>query len=174
MGSKLSEKRLGEMKVKRSWTDDQVDRLKRFARTVAWLESNGNPKAVQANGPGRGKYQYEIKEGSGASSTARKRYENYYAKSKELPTEEENKFLKDSDPDLTNYSEDLQDCIFYVNHYMGKTPMNDVVSGKITFEDAWIAYHWSGDKAEVPAKKAMYQRRVAESKYKQYMGSEYV
>lgn len=174
MDNKVSEKLLGQMKDKRSWSDDQIDTLRRFARTVAWLESNGNPKAVQANGPGRGKYQYEIKEGSGASSTARQRYENYHNKYNLDLSEEEKKFLADPDPNMIEYSEDFQDAVFYMNHYMGKTPMNDVVSGNISFEDAWIKYHWAGNPDEIPDKKAMYQRRTAETEYKKYMEKLYV
>jgi hypothetical protein len=42
----------------------------------------------------------------------------------------------------------MQDAIFYADKAMGNMPVGDLVKGKLSHENAWADYHWSGDPKE--------------------------
>ena len=55
---------------------------------------------------------------------------------------------KDPNPDFSKLSESLQDDIFYADKAMGKLPVDALVKGELSQEEAWADYHWAGNLKE--------------------------
>lgn len=147
----------------RGWTPGQADVLRRYAGQVAAVESNCNPTACQVGGgPGRGKYQFELAAGgSGANTVARTRMARFtyrHGAYLRFPLEDD-AVLQQDDPDFSRLSEDAQDVIFLANADMHpKFKLDDLVTGKLSFEDAWIRYHWAGPERDEKARRAHWRR----------------
>ena len=162
----LSNSVLNTIAERRGWTPDQIANVKAFADYVSWIESNRDALAIQEGGPGRGKYQYELNEGgSGRNLDSQRNYKIFQPRTNQIITEEEQRFLDDPDPDMSQYSEELQDAVFYADYSTGDVPLADIANGKISFQDAWLQYHWKG--AELGSdgynkKKAYAQKREDE------------
>lgn len=137
--------------------------LQKHSQEVAQIESGGDFKAIQKQrkdnkptGPGRGLYQYEVSEntlggvaGSGAAATALTRYYNFYNKYKqEIPKQykEELNLLNKDNPDFSKLSKELQQEIFYADKERSPLPLDDLASGKLSLKDAYVDYHWIGNK----------------------------
>jgi hypothetical protein len=141
----LSNSVLNTIAERRGWTPDQMANVKGFADYVAWIESNRDALAIQEGGPGRGKYQYELnKGGSGRNLDSQGYYKIFQPRTNQIITEEEQRFLDDPDPDMSQYSEELQDAVFYADYSTGDVPLADIANGEISFQDAWLQYHWKG------------------------------
>lgn len=140
---------LDALASKRGWSDDEKKRFSDFATAVGRTESNLDPQAYQRKGgPGRGKYQFEVaKGGSGANTVAVQRYKNFLKQyeAKDVLSDKDWEVLQSPDPDFAQLSESAQDAMFYANHAMHpKHPVSKVAKGEMSFEDAWIKYHWAG------------------------------
>ena len=159
----LYEKALGALAKTRGWTDAQCDVLRAYAECVAAVESNCDPEACQAGGgPGRGKYQFELMEGgSGAASVARNRLAKFSFKHGVHFdfNKADLEVLQSDDPDFSKLSEDAQDAIFVANaDRHPRFRLDDLMSGKTSFEDAWVKYHWAGGESQEPARREHWRR----------------
>lgn len=147
----------------RGWTPDQCEILLDYARRVAEVESNGDPAACQiGGGPGRGKYQFELMDGgSGAAAVARTRLGRFqYRHGIHFDfTAQDMAVLRADDLDCSKLSEDAQDALFIANaDGHPKFRLDDLVSGRVCFEDAWIRYHWAGGSDQERARREHWQR----------------
>tara|TARA_R100000995_G_scaffold24951_3_gene10757 strand:+ start:3421 stop:8517 length:5097 start_codon:yes stop_codon:yes gene_type:complete len=141
------------------YTDEEIQELKNYGSSVALVESDRKPSAVQivagkAVGAGRGKYQYEVSineldstlGGSGANKTALQRYKNFH-KMYNIPlTARDQEIIDeiDNNLDFSTLSEQEQDAIFYADQAMGSLSLEDLVTGKISYNDAWYTTHYAG------------------------------
>ena len=50
----------------------------------------------------------------------------------------------DNNLDFSTLTEDEQDAIFYADQAMGKLPLVDLLTGKLSENDAWYLYHYAG------------------------------
>ena len=141
------------------YTDEEIQELKNYGSSVALVESDRKPSAVQivagkAVGAGRGKYQYEVSineldstlGGSGANKTALQRYKNFH-KMYNIPlTARDQEIINeiDNNLDFSTLSEQEQDAIFYADQAMGSLSLKDLVTGKISYNDAWYTTHYAG------------------------------
>ena len=137
----------------RNYTDEEIQVLQQHADYVSNAESDRIPDRIQmGGGPGRGKYQYEIstknKPGQQGAKTAVNRYINFKKDKKLTLTKEDKQLMQNKNPDFSKLSEDMQDAIFYADKAMGNMPVGDLVKGKLSHENAWADYHWSGDPEE--------------------------
>lgn len=138
--------------------------LRMHGEEVAQIESNNRFDAVQrqrdtnqTTGPGRGLFQYEVAEnamggakGSGASKTALTRYKQFYKHyGQEIPQEyaEELKRVNQDNPDFSKLSRELQEEIFYADKERGKMPLDELATGQLTLKDAYVDYHWIGNRS---------------------------
>ena len=141
------------------YTDEEIENLESYAYNVALAESDHIVNAIQKvggkeAGPGRGKYQYEISVneldstlgGSGANKTALQRYKNFHEMYNIPLTERDQEIIDeiDNNLDFSTLSESEQDAIFYANQAMGKLSLEDLVTGKISHNDAWYTTHYKG------------------------------
>lgn len=141
------------------YTVEEMQELKSYASNVALVESDRNPNAIQiingkAIGAGRGKYQYEISvneldsslSGSGANKTALQRYANFHETFNIPLTARDQEIIDeiDNNLDFSTLSEQEQDAIFYANQAMGMLSLEDLVTGKISHNDAWYTTHYAG------------------------------
>ena len=147
----------------RNWSDDETAILNSFANLVSYAESDNQADRLQdSGGPGRGMYQYEIGESEGAS-TGRNRFFNFVKDNNIKVPVEYLDLLGEQGPtsiDFSSLPQDLQTAIFYADK--AKHPefsLNDLVSGKLSFEDAWADYHWAGDPTEREAKVDYFLRK---------------
>ena len=147
----------------RNWSDEETAILNSFANLVGYAESDNQADRLQdSGGPGRGMYQYEIGESQGAS-TGRNRFFNFAKDNNINVPEEYLGLLGEQGPTSVDFSklpQDLQTAIFYADK--AKHPefsLNDLVSGKLSFEDAWADYHWAGDPTEREAKVDYFLRK---------------
>lgn len=148
----------------RGWDDAKWRTFWDWAARVAIIESNDNPEAVQQpSGPGRGKYQYELKKGgSGANLTARNRFYRLVDADVLEPTVRRE--LNKLDPDFSKLPEETQDAIFLADkHFSPVTILGDLVRHKISFQDAWLDWHWMGAPEDRPSKVYMWQSRFGGS-----------
>ena len=152
---------------KRGWTPEQVNIFEQWRNNVGQMESNNDPSVKQkGGGPGRGKYQYELKQGgSGANETAVKRFEQYLKKNNisisALPKEDQLELLT-PDPDFSKLSSETQDMIFLADKALAKdAALNDLVTGKIGQDEAWAKWHWKGKEEDVQSKMKQWDRNVA-------------
>ena len=141
---------LQSIQNERKYNEEQINELKKHSSLVGFMESDNIFDRVQiGGGPGRGKYQYEIKgsiDGSGASKTAANRYIKYKTDRGLKLTETDLILQKDNNPDFSKYSEDLQNAVFYADKAMGLLPVDDLVNKKLSHEEAWVDYHLIGNK----------------------------
>jgi len=138
--------------------------LRMHGEEVAQIESNNRFDAVQkqrdtnqTKGPGRGLFQYEVSEnamggakGSGASKTALTRYKQFYEHyGQEIPQEfkEELNRVNSDNPDFSKLSRELQEEIFYADKERGKMPLDELASGQLSLKDAYVDYHWIGNRS---------------------------
>ena len=131
----------------RGFSDEEMEKLKEYSTSVGYTESdNIADRAQESGGPGRGKYQYELstEKGSGANKTALQRYENFLTKHKLEMNARDLEIINSKNLDFSTLSEDEQDAIFYADQAMGNLPLADLVSGKLSFDDAWYTYHYAG------------------------------
>jgi len=153
---------------KRDWTPEQVAVFEQWRNNVGQIESNNNPSIKQVGGgPGRGKYQYELKAGgSGANIDAVTRLKRYLKKNglslSDLPYSDHLELMTD-DPDFSKLSSDTQDMIFLADKSLSaNTPLNDLVAGAIGQDEAWAQWHWKGAAENKQSKLDQWQRNVGE------------
>ena len=152
---------------KRNWNPDQISVFENWRNSVGQIESNNIPTRTQGDSPkgiGRGKYQYETSKGSATNKTATNRLKSFLKKNnfsiKDLP-ESDRKVLSKGDPDFSLLSEDTQDIIFLADKSEApETKLNDLVSGAISPDDAWIKWHWKGSKKEAEKKREQWFRNL--------------
>jgi len=152
---------------KRGWSDEQTSVFEAWRSGVGKVESNNIADRLQGDdekGIGRGKYQYESTRGSGTNKTALNRLVSLLKihgySLKDLP-ENDRLELEKPDPDFAKLSEGTQDMAFLADKSMAKeTKLNDLVEGKINFDDAWINWHWKGQKDQAEAKKEQWAKNV--------------
>jgi len=145
----LSEQILSTIQKNRGWSSEELNALKEFSNSVSKAESDNKIDVHQyGGGPGRGKYQYEIGDEQGAS-TARNRLLNF-AKDNNITIPQ--KYLDllgkqgTQSIDFSALPEDLQTALFFADK--AKHPefkLDDLVSGRLSPVDAWLAYHWAGE-----------------------------
>ena len=151
---------------KRGWSPEESNVFRVHKDLVGWTESDNIPTRTQGDNPtgiGRGKYQVEMdslrreaakdnpeeykkyKDFGGSSSVYVNRYKNF-KKINNIPlTEREIQLFKNKDLDFSKVPEDLQDAMFYTDKLMKKNfPVNDLVKGKLSHNDAWYKYHYAG------------------------------
>jgi hypothetical protein len=155
----LSEQILSTIQKNRGWSSEELNALKEFSNSVSKAESDNKIDVHQyGGGPGRGKYQYEIGDEQGAS-TARNRLLNF-AKDNNITIPQ--KYLDllgkqgTQSIDFSALPEDLQTALFFADK--AKHPefkLDDLVSGRLSPVDAWLAYHWAG-KQELREEKKQY------------------
>ena len=156
--------------IKNTRGNNVANALASHANQVAEIESKNNAKARQLikrnnefvpDGPGRGKYQYEMKYAGGSNSnkTALTRYKQFMKNNNlEIPKEYTN-LLNKEDVDFSTLPERLQDDIFYADKNEGAIPLDDLATGKLTSEDAWLKYHWAGKEKDAASKRKMWKNR---------------
>ena len=148
----MSTKVLGAIKNERGYTEEEIKVLKEHANQVGFMESDNIPDRKQIDGgPGRGKYQYEIKgsiDGSGANQTAVTRYKNFLKRHNIKPTERDVEIISSKNLDFSTLSEDEQDAIFYADKAMGMLPIDNLVRGRLSQAEAWVDYHHAGKKED--------------------------
>jgi hypothetical protein len=154
---------------RRGWSEDQMMMFDQWRYNVAEVESNNDPIRLQGDDPkgyGRGKYQYEVSrgKGSGTNKTALNRLKKFLGRFdyelSALPKQDQKELLT-KDPDFAKLSEDTQDLLFLADKSEApETNLNALVNGNIDLDDAWIQWHWKGNKKEIPKKKSMWQRNT--------------
>jgi hypothetical protein len=165
---------------KRGWTPEQTNLFRQFADDVGWVEADSIPTRTQNDDPkgiGRGKYQVEMdslrreaaknnpeqykryKDLTGSSSVYVNRYKNYKAKNNLPLTKEEIELFKNKDLDFSQIPEDLQDAMFYTDKLQKPNfAVDDLVTGKISPNDAWYKYHYAG---KDESKRNLFNERLA-------------
>jgi len=165
---------------KRGWTPEQTKLFSQFADDVGWVEADSIPTRTQNDDPkgiGRGKYQVEMdslrreavknnpeeykkyKDLTGSSSVYVNRYKNYKAKNNLPLTKEEIELFKNKDLDFSKIPEDLQDAMFYTDKLQKPNfAVDDLVTGKISPNDAWYKYHYAG---KDESKRNLFNERLA-------------
>ena len=165
---------------KRGWTPEQTNLFRQFADDVGWVEADSIPTRTQNDDPkgiGRGKYQVEMdslrreaaknnpeqykryKDLTGSSSVYVNRYKNYKAKNNLPLTKDEIELFKNKDLDFSKIQEDLQDAMFYTDKLQKPNfAVNDLVTGKISPNDAWYKYHYAG---KDESKRNLFNERLA-------------
>ena len=146
------------------YTDEEIQIVKNYARNVALTESDNivdriqevellGGEGLQKIGAGRGKYQFEVLEnllggenGSGANNTALNRYAGFFNTFNIVPNQQEQNLIDmvDTNLDFSTLNEDQQDAIFYADLAMGKLVLEDLVTEKISQNDAWFTTHYAG------------------------------
>jgi len=159
----LSNQILKTIQQNRNWSDDETAILNSFANLVGYAESDNQADRLQdSGGPGRGMYQYEIGESQGAS-TGRNRFFNFAKNNNINVPEEYLGLLGEQGPtsiDFSSLPQDLQTAIFYADKAEHpEFKLNDLVSGKLSPENAWADYHWAGDPTEKEAKVDYFLRK---------------
>ena len=151
---------------KRGWTPEEANVFRVHKDLVGWTESDNIPTRTQGDDPrgtGRGKYQVEMdslrreaakdnpeeykryKELTGSSGVYVNRYKNFKSKNNIPLTKREIELFKNKDLDFSKVPEDLQDAMFYTDKLMKpEFPVNDLVKGKLSHNDAWYKYHYAG------------------------------
>ena len=117
---------------------------------IAYHESAGtmDPKIKQySGGPGRGKYQFEGKDGSNRILSSAVRTKNYFRKiGAKVPKFVESIINKGTE-DATNLTSEQQDVLALADLRMkGGLDLKDYVTGKIQLEDIWADHWWAGSK----------------------------
>ncbi len=165
---------------KRGWTPEQTNLFRQFADDVGWVEADSIPTRTQNDDPkgiGRGKYQVEMdslrreaaknnpeeykryKDLTGSSSVYVNRYKNYKAKNNLPLTKDEIELFKNKDLDFSQIPEDLQDAMFYTDKLQKPNfAVDDLVTGKISPNDAWYNYHYAG---KDESKRNLFNERLA-------------
>ena len=159
----LSNQILKTIQQNRNWSDDETAILNSFANLVGYAESDNQADRLQdSGGPGRGMYQYEIGESEGAS-TGRNRFFNFAKNNNINVPEEYLGLLGEQGPtsiDFSKLPQDLQTAIFYADKAEHpEFKLNDLVSGKLSPENAWADYHWAGDPKEKETKVDYFLRK---------------
>ena len=151
---------------KRGWSPEESNVFRVHKDLVGWTESDNIPTRTQGDDPrgiGRGKYQVEMdslrreaakdnpeeykryKDFGGSSSVYVNRYKNFKEINNIPLTKREIELFKNKDLDFSKVPEDLQDAMFYTDKLMKKNfPVNDLVKGKLSHNDAWYKYHYAG------------------------------
>jgi len=151
--------------------NEVADALVNYGEKVAEIESNNIPNRVQLikrdgqfveDGPGRGKYQFEMfyAGGSGSAKNAVQRVLNLYERYGQKAPEKLVELSLEEDVDVSKLPESLQDDIFYANaaeHPNFK--LDDLASGKLSEKDAWLDYHWAGKEEDRKSKSDLWDER---------------
>jgi hypothetical protein len=151
--------------------EEVADALENYGGKVAEIESNNIPTRVQLikrdgkfveDGPGRGKYQFEMSyaDGSGSAKNAVQRVLNLYERYGQKAPEKLVELSLEEDVDVSKLPESLQDDIFYAN--AAEHPdfkLNDLASGKLSEKDAWLDYHWAGKEEDRKSKSDLWDKR---------------
>ena len=153
--------------AKRKWTPQEKAIFDAWRNSVGQVESKNIPSRTQGDSPkgiGRGKYQYETSVGSATNKTAKTRLEKFLKRNgysiNDLPAQDR-KELSKPDPDFAKLSEDTQDQLFLADKVIApEVKLDDIVKGKIDFDDAWIRYHWKGGNAKQDDKRQQWQNNV--------------
>lgn len=158
---------------KRGWGDEEIARFESWRNQVAEIESNDIASRTQGDsekGIGRGKYQYERggeSGGSGAAKTAVTRLSNYLNKnnmSLSMLPKADIKVLQSREPDFAKLSEETQDIIFLADKAEAKdVPLNKLVMGEISPQEAWLDWHWRGKAKDRPSKINLWNDRFKET-----------
>lgn len=118
--------------------------------SIAYHESAGtmNPKIKQyGGGPGRGKYQFENKEGSNRILTSAIRTKNYFKKIGAKVPDFVKSIINKGTEDASNLTSEQQDILALSDLRMkGGLNLSDYVEGKLSIEDLWADHWWSGSK----------------------------
>ncbi len=121
--------------------------LKKYADDVKWQEVRGaGPTTVQNNnGPARGSYQVEGREGSSRNETILQRAINFYEEYPNAPKSKEIEYAlsqKGKDLDFSTLSEETQDNLFYIDAERGTLPLDKLATGELDSKTAWME-HWN-------------------------------
>ena len=116
---------------------------------IGYHESKSDPKAVQKgkdgkDGPGRGKYQFEVGDNKGANTAVNRTYK--YMKANGIKTPQWlNDIYKNKSTDASQLK-DYQQDIMFLGNMMGhpKANFKNVIDGKESTVDFWSKYHWAG------------------------------
>jgi hypothetical protein len=151
--------------------DDVANSLVSYGDKVSEIESNNIPDRIQIikrdgqfveDGPGRGKYQFEMSyaDGSGSAKNAVQRVLNLYKRYGQKAPERLVELSLEKDIDVSKLPESLQDDIFYAN--AAEHPdfkLDDLASGKLSEKDAWLNYHWAGKEEDRKSKSDLWDKR---------------
>lgn len=126
--------------------------------------SRMNPSTVQkGGGPGRGLFQFEIGDNEGGNIAVNRTY-NFH-KSNNIPVPEwlhsiwENK----KSVDFSLLPADQQKILFLGNYMQHpKANLGDVMSGKESYKDFWLNYHWAGDSKQREGKIEAWKESMTE------------
>ncbi len=121
--------------------------LKKYADDVKWQEVRGaGPTTVQNNnGPARGSYQVEGREGSSRNETILQRAKNFYEEYPNAPKPKEIEYAlsqQGKDLDFSTLSEATQDTLFYMDAERGTLPLDKLATGELDSKTAWME-HWN-------------------------------
>lgn len=151
--------------------EDVANALVSYGDKVGEIESNNIPTRVQLierdgqfveDGPGRGKYQFEMSyaDGSGSAKNAVQRVLNLYKRYGQKAPEKLVELSLEGDIDLSTLPESLQDDIFYANAAEKKGfSLDDLASGKLTEKEAWLTHHWAGKEEDRKSKSDLWDKR---------------
>lgn len=118
---------------------------------IAFHETMGSmdPKAKQmGDGPGRGKYQFEVGDYKGATTAARRAKKLFETKGIDIPAWLD-KASSVKSLDVTELTPQQQDVLFLSNMRMHPTAdFSKVWKGDQSVEDFWADYHWAGAKSD--------------------------
>lgn len=159
--SSAKEAVLGQIAQRKGLKDAETKTLDAVLRRVAFVESKGDPTAVQeGGGPGRGKYQHEL----GASTDSLKqRLKNYEKTYGEVPLSPSDRKALEAG-DMSKVSEDAQDALTLVGWVM-KTPGDEVgalARGQYKIGQFWLDYHWAGAEEDKQAKQEQWVREMSD------------
>ena len=146
----VDEELLLNMQKKNNYSNQGLDRLRKHAEYVGYVESDNITDRVQLDGgPGRGYFQFEIGEAQGAS-TARNRLLKLYEDGLVNLTPQHLEMLggKGSQSlDVSSFPKDLQHALFYADKFQDPgTDMKSFFSGEgLTHNDFWYRHHYRGD-----------------------------
>lgn len=123
---------------------------KSLLHQIAYHESAGtlDPTIKQyGGGPGRGKYQFEGKDGSNRILTSAVRTKNYY-KHKGLKVPEfVQSIINKGTEDASKLTSEQQDILALADLRMkGGLDLKDYISGKLSVQDLWADHWWAGSK----------------------------
>jgi LysM repeat protein len=162
---------LEQLAAERGWSERDKAVFDRWKNNVGKIESNNTPDQLQyEGGPGRGKYQYEVrdnprgKNGSGAAEQAVNRLEALIGEDLPGVSEEEKKELKKGvNADFSKISEDVQDALFLADKAQdANTKMSSLFSGDLSERDAWLKWHWKGLEKDKQSKIDLWSREIGD------------
>ena len=125
-------------------SDEQLDSM---FNQIGQVESNNEDIVQEGGGPGRGYFQFETKEGSGAFQTALTRYENLNRREHGEEWESPDWLVKARESDnAMDLSREQQEDLLLADLAM-KSGSDELIKDSLetgSAKDLWLQKHWAG------------------------------